>query len=211
VLISAHLETEFLGTEIARLTSTKFGFCSQTNCADGSQPIGKLIQSAEGNFYGTTSFGGSSTFGNETTSKITPSDILKTLYVFCRAGGNSCLDGANPNAALVQATDGNFYDITSGGGYSLGQANCRSERVLVRDDPYVTPAGKLTTLYDFCTETNCADSGTPISPLIKQLAEPSMVPPLQSSLGQSELYSAFRPGWDHSSNHARHTAMSGRL
>jgi len=43
--------------------------------------------------------------------KITPSGTLTTVYSF--TGGS---DGANPNAALVQGTDGKFYGTTSTGG-----------------------------------------------------------------------------------------------
>jgi uncharacterized repeat protein (TIGR03803 family) len=38
--------------------TTIYSFCSQTNCADGSNPYGALIQGSDGNFYGTTSVGG---------------------------------------------------------------------------------------------------------------------------------------------------------
>ena len=36
-----------------------YSFCSQPNCADGDFPVGALIQGTDGNFYGTTSSGGS--------------------------------------------------------------------------------------------------------------------------------------------------------
>ena len=31
---------------------TLYGFCSQTNCADGADPFAPLIQASDGNFYG---------------------------------------------------------------------------------------------------------------------------------------------------------------
>src|ERR1017187_8338556 len=68
-------------------------------------PMGGLIQATDGNLYGTTYFGGASDRG--TAFKITPSGTLTTLYSFCPQG--DCTNGADPSAALLQATDGNFY------------------------------------------------------------------------------------------------------
>ncbi len=42
------------------------------------------------------------------------STTLKTLHSF------DGIDGANPEAGLVQATDGNFYGTTVGGEYNYG-------------------------------------------------------------------------------------------
>jgi uncharacterized repeat protein (TIGR03803 family) len=41
--------------------STLYSFCSQANCADGTGPFSGLIQATNGEFYGTTFAGGSST------------------------------------------------------------------------------------------------------------------------------------------------------
>lgn len=101
--------------------TTIHSFCS-ANCADGSQPSG-LIQATDGNFYGTTQYGGfpvcSSFFrGCGTIYKITPTGVLTTLYTFCTQA--NCLDG-EVSAGLVQATDGNFYATSAGGGaYDYG-------------------------------------------------------------------------------------------
>ena len=68
------------------------------------------MQGSDGNFYGTTHYGGG-TNGNGTVFKISTNGALTSLYSF--TGGN---DGANPVAGLVQGSDGNFYGTTSGGG-----------------------------------------------------------------------------------------------
>jgi uncharacterized repeat protein (TIGR03803 family) len=57
------------------------------------------------------------------------------------------VDGYGPFASVVQATDGNFYGTTDSGG-SVFQ-----EGTFFR----VTPGGKLTDLYNFCSQPNCAD------------------------------------------------------
>ena len=51
-----------------------------------------------------------------TVFKITPSGTLTTLYSFCSQ--TACTDGAYPVAGLVQATNGDFYGTTYGGGAS---------------------------------------------------------------------------------------------
>jgi uncharacterized repeat protein (TIGR03803 family) len=130
--------------ETTRLT-TLYSFCAQTNCTDGASPAA-LVQGSDGNFYGTTSLGGAYSHG--TVFKITPWRSLTTLYSFCSHSG--CPDGFSPAAALVQATDGNFYGTTSSGGANGGGTVFR-----------ITPTGRLTTLYNFCSQSNCTDGKTP--------------------------------------------------
>ncbi|MGB6487043.1 MAG: choice-of-anchor tandem repeat GloVer-containing protein [Steroidobacteraceae bacterium] len=76
---------------------------------DGAIPHGSLIQAKDGNFYGMTA-GGPKGFG--AVFKITRTGIETLLYSF--AGGTT--DGAYPYGSLIQATDGNFYGLTSAGG-----------------------------------------------------------------------------------------------
>lgn len=65
-------------------------------------------------------------------------------------------DGANPFPALVQATNGDLYGTTYGGGANLSGAIFK-----------VTPAGALTTVYSFCSQTNCTDGALPRGGLIQ--------------------------------------------
>ena len=67
-----------------------------------------VILASDGNFYGTTTFGGSANFG--TIFKLTPTGTITTLVNF--TGPN----GTYPIGALIQASDGNLYGTTSGGG-----------------------------------------------------------------------------------------------
>src|SRR5271166_4973510 len=51
------------------------------NCPNGAGPNGSLVQGADGNFYGTTAFGGTGFQG--TVFTITPQGQLTSLYSFC--------------------------------------------------------------------------------------------------------------------------------
>src|SRR5438876_2072060 len=98
---------------------------------NGQYPQAGLIQASDGNFYGTTSFGGAS--GNGTVFKMNAAGTLTRLHSFTGS------DGARPVAGLIQATDSTFYGTTLGGG-SLGGYGTVFK---------VDGAGMLTTLYSF--------------------------------------------------------------
>jgi uncharacterized repeat protein (TIGR03803 family) len=82
-----------------------------TGGSDGSNPNAGLVQANDGFLYGTASGGGNS--GNGTVFKITTNAVFTPLYSF--TGG---VDGANPDASLIQASDGSLYGTASGGGTS---------------------------------------------------------------------------------------------
>jgi uncharacterized repeat protein (TIGR03803 family) len=133
--------------------TTLYGFCSQTNCADGDAPQAGLVQAANGDLYGTTQYGGTNgDYG--TVFKITPSGTLTTLYSFCSQ--TNCADGDEPVAGLVQAANGDLYGTTAGGGINNGGTVFK-----------ITPSGTLTTLYSFCSQTNCADGRGPVAGLVQ--------------------------------------------
>src|SRR5581483_3062207 len=51
------------GITSTSMFTTLYQFCAQTNCVDGAAPTAGLIQTANGNCYGTTSTGGTANFG----------------------------------------------------------------------------------------------------------------------------------------------------
>lgn len=119
---------------------------------DGSRPLAALVQASDGNLYGTTEQDGAR--GAGTIFKITPGGKLTTIYNFCSLSG--CTDGEYPQAALIQATDGNLYG-TTGSQSGVGYGNVFK----------IPLGGALTTLHNFCSETNCADGAYPDSQLIQ--------------------------------------------
>src|SRR5580692_6670266 len=152
------------GGTIFRITpsgtlTTLYEFCSETNCnaPDGQFPEAKLVQAANGDFYGTTESGG--TYGAGMVFKITPHGTLTTLYSFCQSEPE-CTDGANPFGALVQATNGDFFGTTYGGG---GNCTYPCGGTVFK----ITPSGTLTTLYRFCAQSGCPDGANPRAGLIQ--------------------------------------------
>src|ERR1700733_6586941 len=128
-------------------------FCSQSGCTDGENPFAGLIQGIDGNLYGTT-FGGGTAKGFGTVFKITPSGTLTTLHSFCTQ--SVCPDGQFPQTGLVQAANGNLYGTTiSGGAYGDGTIF------------KLTTSGKLTTLYNVCSQSGCPDGNYLIAGLIQ--------------------------------------------
>jgi uncharacterized repeat protein (TIGR03803 family) len=141
--------------------TTLYRFCRATDCPDGDNPT-SLLQGTDGNFYGTTISGGAQTFAG-TVFKLTPNGTLTTLHSFCSASNASqCTDGNQPQPGLIQASDGNFYGTTSEGGSGQYCAFNGCGTIF-----QITPSGAFTTLYSFCSETNCDDGSEPAVGLVQ--------------------------------------------
>jgi uncharacterized repeat protein (TIGR03803 family) len=133
--------------------------------ATGEYPYGApLVQDANGDFYGTLEAGGADLTlcggsGCGTFFKMTAAGALTTLYNFC--SHSNCTDGSAPLTGLALAPDGSFYGTTSAGG-----ANCVAEGGCGTVFK-ITPGGTLTTLYSFCSKSDCTDGEFPTSWLIQ--------------------------------------------
>ncbi len=151
--------------------NTIYAFCAQNtatvSCADGAGPAGGLIQGTDGNFYGTTAIGGQSSIGG-TVFQLIPSETLpytlNTLYSFCSQ--TNCTDGENPQAALLQATDGNFYGTTAEGGTGVILGGTIF-KITVGGTPGA-PTYALSTIYNFCeSDVTCASGEIPYAQMIE--------------------------------------------
>jgi uncharacterized repeat protein (TIGR03803 family) len=131
------------------VVTTLHSFTGQSN--EGANPQAGLIQASDGNFYGTTSEGGTFTVG--TVFKISPDGTLTSLHSF------ELTDGLLPMAGLIQATDGNFYGTTEGGGSGTSRKCFVGCGTVFK----VTPGGVLTTLHNF----NFVDGAEPVAGLIQ--------------------------------------------
>ena len=114
---------------------------------DGAFPWGPPILASDGNFYGTTSGGGSVSNGNGLVYKITSSGTYTTIYKF------DVTHGFAPIAPPVQGTDGFLYIPVSEGGSEF----CGT---IVQ----ISTAGVLNNSYSF----PCGAGGSfPIGPLVQ--------------------------------------------
>jgi uncharacterized repeat protein (TIGR03803 family) len=119
--------------------------CNSSNvCAQGANPS-SLIQSADGNFYGTVQFGGSGSQAAGTVFKLTSTGQLTTIYTFTGA------TGANPTS-LVEGNDGFLYGTTDTGG-------ANHQGVVFK----LSKSGTIQVLHNFCSLTNCADGNEPFN------------------------------------------------
>ncbi len=128
-----------------------YSFCSQANCADGASPATPLLAASDGHLYGITGNGGANGYG--TIFKITPGGKLTTLYTFPAPAAFSLVCQANATSCgpMIQATDGNFYGVGSGGGANLAGMVFK-----------LTAGGTFSILYSFCAQTNCIDGSNPV-------------------------------------------------
>jgi len=116
--------------------------------SEGAVPLAGLVQGGDGNFYGTTAFGGAHFKG--TVFKINATGNLTTLHSF----SGSPSEGANPIAALVQGSDSNFYGTTASGGEHFQGTVFR-----------ITPAGGITVLHSFSGSPS--EGGVPFAGLVQ--------------------------------------------
>jgi len=111
--------------------------------AGGLDPIGPLVQTADGFLYGTTTQGGTGGggAGNGVVFKI---DAAKSVSVLAALQDGSGA-GNFPAAGLCLGTDGNLYGVTEAGGIHSGGALFQ-----------VTRSGAVTALYSFTKGSNPA-------------------------------------------------------
>jgi uncharacterized repeat protein (TIGR03803 family) len=123
-----------------------------TGGVDGASPSASVILASDGNFYGTTFFGGSSGWG--TVFKISNPMISPTESVIYTFTGGS--DGGAPSASVIEASDGNLYGTTSAGGGLGGWGT-----VFEISNPMTSPTESV--IYSF---TGGSDGGTPYASVI---------------------------------------------
>ncbi len=113
-----------------------------TNGDDPNLPT----QGTDGNFYGTTQFGGDPTCKCGVVYKATAAGAITVLHTF----KGYPTDGNRPLGILVQGTDGNFYGTTYRGGAHNGGSVFK-----------ITPAGVSTLLYSFNFSSSYLDAQLP--------------------------------------------------
>jgi len=113
---------------------------SFTGGNDGANPAASLIQGADGYLYGTAQNGGTNVYWGTIFKLSTKGDFI--LLHTCGYD-----DGGSPEAALLQASDGNFYGTTwNGGTHGCGTVF------------QISAAGTFTSLYSFTDQNDGANS-----------------------------------------------------
>jgi uncharacterized repeat protein (TIGR03803 family) len=129
-----------------------------------TSPYNGVVQGFDGNLYGTTN-GTAGTYGHGgAVTKITPAGKITTVYQFCSLP--NCADGLDVGG-IVMGKDGNIYGVTELGGAN-SSIDCSGEYVQTCGTVFkLTTSGTLTTLYNFCSQTNCTDGSLPGAALIQ--------------------------------------------
>lgn len=113
--------------------------------AYGVNPETGLVQGTNGDFYGSTSYGGS--YGDGVIFRMNAAGSNQLLYVFPAYVGQ-------PGAQLTLGSDGNLYGITQfGGAHGHGSV-------------FKMASGVISTNYSFA-ESSSDHSGQPVAPLIQ--------------------------------------------
>jgi uncharacterized repeat protein (TIGR03803 family) len=148
-----------------------------TGYSDGWGPKSKLLFDNQGNLYGTTEYGGSSSNSNQSCGEGSGCGMVyelspqpggtwteNILYSFCAPQNSLCPDGLHPDAGLVFDESGNLYGTTELGGSEGGGT-------VFELSPPSVPGGAWTetVLYNFCTNkvgSQCLDGQYPASDLV---------------------------------------------
>ena len=129
---------------LAQTESVLYSFCSVSNCAAGSTPIGGLVADTVGNLYGTTLYGGANSSGGVAGGavfKLNPAGDESVFYSFHNGFPN---DGYFPYGPLTIDAQGNLYGTTElGGAHSIHVAH--GDGIAFK----VSPDGTETILHNF--------------------------------------------------------------
>lgn len=113
-------------------------------------PAGPMTRASDGRFYGVTSAGGHA--GRGCTFQMTKDGVVTVLHEFANDG----IDGARPNSAPVEASDGLLYGTTASGGRHDTGTLYRMNR-----------NGWLQVIHHFHDAPDSADHGRPTSGLVE--------------------------------------------
>ena len=185
---------------VHRFTDTGQG--TPSHYALGNAPYAELVQASDGNFYGTTVYGGSGLCPNTgqggytscgTVFRMTPQGKVTALYSFPYDPATStAVNGAFPTAGLIQGKDGFLYGVAQDGGLRgcNGTLGCGT---LFR----ISLAGAFKLLHQFCNGDGCTnptEGGRAMGHLV-QLADGSLCgTAAEGGIGYGTLFCASTAG-----------------
>lgn len=121
-----------LRAEVATIYAETFKYLGEENT--GSSTNGRLVQAADGNFYGTTPAGGNQLGG--VIFQLNPSGALRTIFSF---GIQPSDLGSYPHSGLAVGSDGLLYGTTTQGGDHVGslfKSDLAGLVTTIRDQPF---------------------------------------------------------------------------
>ena len=119
---------------------------------DGYYPFGSPVFDAQGNLYGTTSAGGKQNLG--IAFQMKPDGNGGWTETILHDFVNDGTDGTQPNSSLTIDGAGNLFGMTSYGGTGAGGT-------IFEISPDGHGGWNEQILYNFCSESNCADGAYP--------------------------------------------------
>lgn len=131
-----------------------YSFCPQSGCLDGQSPSGRVVVDSAGNVYGTTTYGGSTGYGQGTVFKVAPDGTETVIHSF----GSVEMDGYYPLGGVTADAAGNLFGTAQGGVYGRG--------VVFK----VATDNTESILYSFCARYSCTDGADPTSSVIVDAA-----------------------------------------
>jgi uncharacterized repeat protein (TIGR03803 family) len=140
-----------LGNRTQLFALKEFGGCKQNTECFGVYPLAGLVEASDKNFYGTTVDGG--TGGGGVMLKVNPLAPPPPTVLY-----NFTSPSNSPGATPIQGSDGDLYGTT----YDVDLFQQFTGSVYK-----LSLTGEFTTLYNFCSLTNCADGSRPYSPVIE--------------------------------------------
>ncbi len=175
-LLAAFLAPASAGTLVALHRFADTGNSTPSHYALGNTPESELMQASDGNFYGTTFYGGAGLCPNNseggyigcgTIFRMTPQGTVTVLYSFpYNTTTSTAPNGAFPTAGLIQGADGYLYGVAQDGGVARcnGALGCGT---MFR----ISTAGAFKLLHQFCSGDGCpttTEGGRPMAHLVQK-------------------------------------------
>ena len=127
---------------------TLYTFCQLSGCTDGYSPFYRPTLKSNGVLYGMTEYGGDSSCSADGCGVVFELDTSGNETVLHTFTGGT--DGESPSSNLAMDSAGNLYGTTGFGGTGYWG-------VLFK----INPSANYSILYNFCSETSCADGASP--------------------------------------------------
>jgi uncharacterized repeat protein (TIGR03803 family) len=126
-----------------------YSFCSQSGCADGSEPTSAPLIDPSGNLFVTTLVGGA--FNAGAVIELIPGSHNKWKHKVIHSFGSA--DGALPYGNLIADTAGNIYGTNEGSGSGGDAFELKPNAAHTK--------WTLKILYVFCSQSGCSDGARP--------------------------------------------------